>query len=191
LTRHLAIGFVFLVLAGPLTMASKEAGLRGLPRPLHNYRQWTQFLEGPRPVPFELWIRCMAPTPADWKAARETYGPHAERFVQVYGNELAVRALPSSAIAARGRSTEGRSFPIGTAIAKEKLSREVNATPEGVAFMIKRGTPRFADSGGWEFLYFPNGGPSTRAQQRATHEGCASCHRAARSRDYVFEAYPR
>jgi hypothetical protein len=47
--------------------------------------------------------------------------------------------------------------------------------------MIKRGTPQFTKSGGWEFVFYPRSGDSRRTQ-----EACAGCHRAAASTDYVF-----
>jgi len=59
-------------------------------------------------------------------------------------------------------------------------------TPAGVAFMIKRGTRQFAESGGWEFRYFPKSGDAAGAQR-----SCASCHHQAVQKDYIFGDYPR
>ena len=69
-------------------------------------------------------------------------------------------------------------------IAKEKLMDSPQGTVAGVAFMIKRGTPQFASTGGWEFAYYPRSGDSAGIQ------ACATCHRSAASKDYVFGQYP-
>ena len=80
---------------------------------------------------------------------------------------------------------EARPFPLGTVIAKEKLSGSPHGAPEGVAFMVKRKESQFPSTDGWQFLYFPPSGDARR-----THEACASCHRAAAPKDYVFRQYP-
>jgi hypothetical protein len=175
-TKNLAIG-TLLILA--LTAVSKSGARNvdlGLPPALAGYREWTQLINVPYEVPLELWVRCVAPTPKDWETARAKYGPHTERFIQVYGNAASSRSLAENK----------RPFPIGTVIAKEKLSGFPHGSPDGVAFMVKREAARFPDSGGWEFLYFPSDG-----EPRATHKACASCHKAARSRDYLFGGYPK
>lgn len=107
--------------------------------------------------------------------AREKYGPHTKRFVRIYGNQLAEESLAS-----------GEKFRAGSVIVKEKLAGERHGVADGVAFMVKRNTQAFSSSGGWEFLYFP----SSPNNQR-THESCATCHRGAAARDYVFGKYPR
>jgi hypothetical protein len=146
----------------------------GLPPALAGYREWTQLINVPYEVPLELWIRCVAPTPKDLATARAKYGPHTERFIRVYSNR------PAALLAENKRP-----LPIGTIIAKEKLSDLAHGSPDGVAFMVKRDASRFPDSDGWEFLYFPFDG-----EPRATQKACASCHHAARSRDYIG-MYPK
>jgi hypothetical protein len=130
----------------------------------------------PYEVPRELWVRCVAPTPADWDVAREKYGPHTKRFVRIYGNELADESLASG---------EGP-FRAGSIIVKEKLAGEPHGDADGVAFMVKRDSPAFVSMRGWEFLYFP-----ASADKQITHQSCATCHKAAAARDYVFGKYPR
>ena len=88
--------------------------------------------------------------------------------------------------ATKGFGRKARHFPIGAVIAKEKLADSSDGNAEGVAFMAKRGTPQFAKTEGWEFVYYPQFGDSRR-----THEHCAGCHQAAASTDYVFGQYPR
>jgi hypothetical protein len=121
-------------------------------------------------------LRCSAPTSDDIADAYKKHGLHTERFIKVYGNALAMTALPQST---------RRLLPEGAIIAKEKLLQAEDSLPDGVAFMIKRNDPRFRDSGGWEFLYFPQTG-----HPADTHRLCAVCHRGASSRDYVFADYP-
>ena len=147
-----------------------------LPDQFVNYKRWTQLLTVPFEVPLELWVRCVAPTPTDWSVARKRYGPHTKRFIRIYGNRLAEESLASGANRFRG----------GSVIVKEKLTGNPHGDAEGAAFMVKRNSPAFASTGGWEFLYYP---PAPDKQK--THESCASCHRGAAERDYVFGKYPR
>ena len=148
-----------------------------LPVEYSHYKEWTQLHTSPIAVPLDLWLRCMAPTPAEWARARQKYGPHTEHYIQVYGNQVAIQALGG---------LETQHFPTGAVIAKEKLADSPDGVAEGVAFMIKRGTSGFAKTGGWEFVFYPRSGDSRRTQ-----EACAGCHRAAASTDYVFGQYPR
>jgi len=89
-------------------------------------------------------------------------------------------------LAAIQRSAPGKAgqFLTGAVIAKEKLMDSRQGTVAGVAFMIKRGTPQFATTGGWEFAYYPQSSDS------ASIQACATCHRSATSKDYVIGQYP-
>jgi cytochrome P460 len=168
-------GLLALMLSIVIGFFSRQSGLR-LPTELSNCRQWRQLLKVPYEVPLELWMRCVAPTPGDWAATRETYGPHTKRFVRIYGNELADESLAS----------EEKPFDAGSIIVKEKLAGEPHGDADGVAFMVKRNSPAFVSTGGWEFLYFP-----ASPDKQSTHQSCATCHKAAAGRDYVFGKYPR
>jgi hypothetical protein len=120
----------------------------------------------------------MASTPTEWAQAREKHGPHTDHYIQVYGNPIATQTL---------RKGKARLFATGAVIAKEKLMGSVGSpqqTVAGVAFMIKRGTPQFASTGGWEFSYYP------RSADSASLQACANCHSSAASTDYVFGNYP-
>ena len=81
-----------------------------LPNGVAEYRSWRQLLRKPHPVSWELWIRCMAPTAADWEAAGKKIGPHTEHVIMVYGNPAAMTGL----------SNQGKALPAGAVIAKEK-----------------------------------------------------------------------
>lgn len=145
-----------------------------LPKDLAAYRKWPGLLKEPKGVPIELWIRCMAPIEADWQRAEQAHGPHNRRLIQVYAN-------PKASSAARDLK---QAFPTGSILVKEKNTLDGKPSTVGIAAMIKRDTPQFARSGGWEFVYVPN--PSKADVQ----EGCAECHRAAPSRRFVFGPYP-
>ena len=149
-----------------------------LPAELAGYLKWVALNTFPRLVPYEFFLRCAPTTAADWAEARKTYGPHTQHYIRVYGTEQAADAL---------RQPKPGALPTGSMIAKEKfLKFEAAGSPEGLGFMIRRGTAAFADTDGWEFLYFPDPG-----DRRKTHEECASCHRAAPSGNYIFGKYPK
>ena len=139
------------------------------------YRTWTALVKEPRPVPIEIWTRCVPAGPADREKARATHGPHAERFVRVYANAYAVDGL------ARNPPV----LPTGAVIVKEKLTAADAAEPEAVAFMVKGKPGEHAESGGWSFVFQPPGSDPAQTQR-----DCAACHRAAATaRDYVLGAY--
>jgi hypothetical protein len=138
------------------------------------YRTWTALVKDARPVPAELWRRCVPATAADWDKARSSHGPHTQRFIRVYANPYAVDGL----------ARKPPMNPTGAVIVKEKLLAETDATPDGVALMVKRNDPGFRDTGGWEFLFHP-----ADPDPQQTHQACAACHRAASARDYVMGSY--
>ena len=169
----IACGLVGADLLWPAQLRSVVDQLK-LPADLAKYKEWRTLLQSPAPVPLELWIRCVAPTPTDWTQAREKYGPHTEHYIQVYANQIATQTL---------RQPKLGPFSTGAVIAKEKLLGSPDGTVAGVAFMIKRGTPEFASTGGWEFAYYPRSGGSGNIQ------ACAECHRSVASKDFVFGQY--
>jgi Cytochrome P460 len=162
----------YLLWPEPLRSAPDQLNL---PATLAKYTEWTALLKSPSPVPLELWIRCVAPTPTDLEQAREKYGPHNDHYIQVYANRIATQTI------LKGKSGL---FQTGAVISKEKLMNSPKGTVVGVAFMIKRNTAQFASTGGWEFAYYPRSGDSESIQ------GCATCHRSVASNDYVFGHYP-
>jgi len=157
-------------------LASEPDAQLGLPADLAKYKDWPRLLEAPVKVPIEFWFMCMSPSEAARAAARQTYGPHSERLIMVYGNALAYGAVSATA---------KRVFPPGAVVVKEKLTKFEGGTADGLGFMIKHQSPAFAESGGWEFRYFPAG------DVPGTQESCAACHRGAAAKDYVFGSYPR
>jgi cytochrome P460 len=161
-----------------LPLPAHPGSLSVLPEKLAGYKTWRRLLDDFQGVPMDLWLRCMAPTAADWEGARRRSGPHTERFIMVYANPLAAAFLKQGVT---------RPLPPGAILAKEKRKLMSGAEVDaGVAFMVKRAEPEFRDSGGWEFLYYPAVGDA-----RQTHRHCAACHRAAASTDYVVGSYAR
>jgi len=176
LAMKTAVACCFLVLVMASAVASPVEVRLGIPDELAGYRGWQRLLKAPRLVPPDLAIRCSTLAPAEVAALLKKHGPHSQRTIQVYG-------LFGSAQASAWRGP----LPVGTIIAKEKLSFTEPGVADGVAFMVKRGSePRFRQSGGWEFKYFPSAGDA-----RVTHEACLECHRAAATKDYVFGDYPQ
>jgi hypothetical protein len=142
-----------------------------LPKDLAGYRSWMSPTAEPVAVPARLWNLCAIPG-ADHRAeAAKEHGPHAARLVRVYANESAATELPH----------KDHRFPVGSVIAKDKLGAMSDDLPLGVAFMLKSNDPRFRDSGGWEFRFYPQSGDA-----EATHQACAACHRGAKRGNYVF-----
>ena len=107
----IACGLVGVDLLWPGQMRSAADPLK-LPADLAKYKEWRALLQSPAPVPLELWLKCVAPTPADWTQARKKYGPHTEHYIQVYANQTATQTL--------GQGKTGV-FLTGAVIAKEKL----------------------------------------------------------------------
>jgi hypothetical protein len=170
----IAVGVAIALVSVPSYSSGQKLNL---PEEVRSYATWPQLVKFPHPVPRELWLRCMPPTTADRERDSRTYGPHAEGYIRVYGNEAAVAAT------AGGKVT---TFPVGAVLAKEKRLGLPDGSMQAVAFMAKRETAAFPDTSGWEFSYFPESG-----EPRRTHESCAACHLSARSTDYVFGKYPR
>ena len=107
---------------------------------------------------------------AQLEHARKSHGPHADRWVVVFANPAAAAAMQSKV----------GELPPGAIVAKEKRQKPDDTRPEGVAFMIKHRKGELAESGGWEFRYYPSDDP------HPSYRRCIDCHRAGASTDYVF-----
>jgi hypothetical protein len=121
--------------------------LRSLPPELSRYRTWQA--GEVHAVSTPLAILCQAPPEKELARRRSelqrAHGPHAERYLRVFHN-------PTASLA--GGNSES-TYPIGSIIAKEKLVDPYARRAEAVAFMIKRAPGYSANSGDWEFRYFP------------------------------------
>ena len=161
-----------LVLGAAAGTAASDVASFGLPGELAGYREWSSPTKEPVEVPYRLWIQCARVRPEQRAEALRAHGPHSERLIRVYTNPLAKAEL--------GRAAP-RSFPIGSVVAKDKLDSMSGEAPHAVAFMVKRGGERFRETGGWEFLLYPQAGDA-----HSLHEACAACHRGAQGGDFVF-----
>src|SRR5260221_12693293 len=144
ITRALVAALIVCGLVGadllwPAQLRSAVDQLK-LPADLAKYKEWRTLLQSPAPVPLELWIRCIAPTPTDWTKAREKYGPHTEHYIQVYANQIATQTLLQG---------KAGTFLIGAVIAKEKLMDSPQGNVAGGGLIIKRGKPPVASTPGW------------------------------------------
>lgn len=134
---------------GVLLTASTTApgGDVRVPSTLTGYRSWTEVTPGPTLMPYELAVQCMPVTEAQLEQARKSHGPHTNLWSMVYANPVALAAL---------RAKDAKVFASGSILAKEKRREREDATPEGVAFMIKHPKGEFVASDGWEFAYYPS-----------------------------------
>ena len=152
---------------------------RALPPALAGYREWRPLTPDPVAVPLARWVLCRMPTPKEVSDARTAHGEHADRYIRVFVNGLAV---------AHFRDAVGR-LPEGAVVVKEKLEQSSDADPVAVAGMVKR-SPGFAPAfGDWEFLYVDRERPEVPASSPALQAHCGSCHRARRDDDFLFRSY--
>lgn len=84
-----------------------------LPDRLKDYCSWRTAAPHPFPVPYDLWIQCVHPTPDQEARALREHGPHEALAVQVFTNSLA-----SSVFHSEGPQT----FPAGSIVVKEKYA---------------------------------------------------------------------
>jgi hypothetical protein len=130
-------------------------------------------------------LLCREPTPAE---GQRLAPPHGDKFIHVYGNELAIAPLWDRLA----------TFPVGSLILKEKLpalpvdastSGEVTAgaTPELFTGMLKREKGYWPEHGDWE--YFTLDGALSRVTSRGKLASCAKCHNDVPEQDFVFRDY--
>lgn len=142
-----------------------------LPPALAEYKTWRQLTPAGYSIPPQLALLCTAPAPAPSQQSIETFGPHANTYVRVFGNSLAVRALTS-----RDR------FPEGSIVVKEKLPDPRSDVSSAQGVMIKRQKGFDPSTGDWEFHFYPS-------ERSASFANCSNCHRSAQH-DFVFGSYP-
>jgi Cytochrome P460 len=125
------------------------------------------------------------------------------KLAVILGNQTMIDAYRS------GIPVNGKPFPDGAKMAKIHWNPKKNpATPgqplvpdtlHDIDFMVKD-SKRFADSGGWGYAVFEydpasdtfRPGNATDQPPQANDAKCgASCHTAARQRDFVFTEFPQ
>ena len=122
------------------------------------------------------------------------------------GNLNDIRAILGNEIAIKAYREGDLPFPEGTIIARiawshdESQENNKSFTPflkqgvqrsfvaghptNGVQFMVKD-SKKYAATGGWGYAHFNNG----KSADAGFMQSCYSCHRAIKSRDYVFGRY--
>lgn len=148
--------------------AASRVEMVTLPPSLAEYTAWRKLTPDGYSIPPQLAALCTSPAPAPSPKRVEVFGPHANTFVRVFANPLAVRALSARDV-----------FPEGSILVKEKLNSTV---PSAHGVMIKRAKGFNPSTADWEFLFYPS-------QRSASFTTCADCHRSA-PHDFVFGSYP-
>jgi len=114
----------------------------------------------------------------------------------ILGNDIAIKAyregtlpFPEGTIIARIAWSHDESEENNKSFApflKEGVQRSFVAGPptNGVQFMVKD-SKKYAATGGWGYAHFNDGKPADEAFMQS----CYACHKAIKSRDYVFARY--
>ncbi len=106
--------------------------------------------------------------------------PHAfagNTYAKVFANELANSQIEKT----------NPIFPVGSIIAREKLTSETSNTPEFVAVMVKHEKGFSKKTGDWEYITLE--GKDLSLLARETKSDCSKCHASAKATDFVFRTY--
>lgn len=105
--------------------------------------------------------------------AEAEHGPHAESWITIYMNEIALAAFHDG---------EAR-YPEAAVIVKGKIrSSGSGKRGNGVGGMIKRAAGSLPDSGDWEYFYLDE----KSGELSSNVESCATCHNNIPETDHVF-----
>lgn len=114
-------------------------------------------------------------------------GPHIERLIRVFVNEPGKDSMRSTVRFPTGSEiSSGRTFPIGSAIVKEK-TRGRGGAVELSTFMVKRNKGYNPKCGDWEFGVID--GPTRKIVERGKIERCIKCHIEKKELDFTFRTY--
>jgi hypothetical protein len=135
------------------------------------YKTWTR--ANPQPV-------LMDPvTAVDCASPGFRSGPHANKYILVYVNEVARSAMMTERYP---------KFPPGSIIVKEKLGeKSANALPELLTIMVKRNSGYDTGNGDWDYLVAD--GFVARFERPVNVKSCQTCHLRHRDTDYVSRQY--
>jgi hypothetical protein len=144
-----------------------------------------------------IFVTDMPPGYRDWKLISVAHEEGALTDIRaILGNDIAVNAcregtlpLPEGSIIARIAWSYDESEENNKAFApflKQGAQRSFVAghPTNGVQFMIKD-SKKYSATGGWGYGHFNDGKPADRAFMQS----CYACHKAIKSRDYVFARY--
>jgi hypothetical protein len=140
------------------------------------YKKWVRINPKPHRVTSYLAFLCRYSTPE--KNKREQGNPHNDKWVTVYVNSVARRAMLEQ---------QKPKFPRGSLIIKEKLTAADSKTPELLTVMHKREKGFNPKNGDWEYLVYDGAGTKVKAQGKL--QNCQSCHASWKTTDYVSRVY--
>jgi hypothetical protein len=167
----LLTGSQLLIASRAQTTASRAGDMEMLRREVNRHREWRLVNPEPALMDPRAAVMCAVRT-------RARRGPHSNKWVSVYVNEIGVDAMISQ---------KAPKFPKGSIIVKEKLDARTSRVPELMTIMLKREEGYDPANGNWE--YFVTDGAGTRLEKPARVESCYSCHRAYLQTDYVSRMY--
>lgn len=144
---------------------------------IEGYQDWTRLRPERESITAHLYTLCRMPTGFESDLMESEHG--GLRYVLDYVNDAGAQAIGE---------TDGRTFPVGTVIVKEKYPSADAGEPEALGVMIKR-APGFDPAGGdWEYLYWTPGSGWTRGADASA--SCQACHAQISDLDYVFHGAP-
>jgi hypothetical protein len=129
-----------------------------------------------RLTPQPVWVdaavamMCAAPRPEYIAARKKEFGPHHNVPVNLYANDAAEKIV----------SANGKAYPIGSLILKEKLAAKGEAT--AIGGMRKREKGFDPANGDWEYFFAEKSKPFVIG----VLPDCVACHAKTKETDYVY-----
>lgn len=169
--------FVATVLLGTSLPTTSPGGfLKTIPE-LRNYRSWVKVTPKPIVLPPMVAVACAANLPMNNMPDDHT-DKSQKKFFLVFVNRIGRAAMMAH---------DGRAFPKGTIIVKEKHSSETSISPELLTVMIKHQAGYSPETGDWE--YMATNGAATSVEKRGKLENCQACHVTMKDQDFVYKSY--
>lgn len=157
----------------PIPTAEHSISSTSVASPLvASYRDLLLVTRDPYIISPEVWLSCMAPNPQEEALLQSE---HAGFSVRLYASEEAFAILQEG---------EGRNFPTGSIIVKEKLLNPDETEPTALGMMIKREAGFDPNAGDWEFSYWIQDGGLIEGNEVLSN--CVQCHREQAIIDMVF-----
>jgi len=139
---------------------------------------------------YSIFVTNIPPGYRDWRLISVAHEEGSfKSFAAILGNDIAIQAYREGQLP----------FPDGTIIASlhyhhvpseenNKIFAQaqsfVPGLPKNIQFMVKD-SKKYASTGGWGYAHFNDGKPATELFMQS----CYACHRAIKSRDFVFTRY--
>jgi hypothetical protein len=172
-------GIVFTAIVATATMAVVATAQRQEEQvaAVKGYQQWKLVNSEPYRMPMRVAVLCAA-TPGGAGGGGIDAGPHNNKFVRVYVNDLAAPAMLEQ---------KTPKFPVGSVIIKEKLASKEARSPELSTVMVKHPAGYNPAQGDWEYMVL--NGSATKVESSGKLESCISCHAGQSGEGYVFRSY--